>query len=208
MTTIEIIATVFGLACVLLYIRQSIWSWPTGLVQVVLYAWVFYHARLYSDFLLHIVYTALQIYGWYHWLRGGKQDGQLPVRRISLRAAGLCGVIALLGTGSVGYLMRRFTNADLPYWDATIMVLSLLAQYLIARKVLENWIIWVGVDILATGVYWYKGLYVTTGLYSVFLFMAITGWIAWLKSYRTSSSAAAAVSCSANSSPLTVGTSS
>jgi nicotinamide mononucleotide transporter len=208
MTTIEIIATIFGLACVLLYIRQSIWSWPTGLVQVVLYAWVFYHARLYSDFLLHLVYTALQIYGWYHWLRGSPQDGQPQVRRLSIMAAGTCGIVAILGTGTLGFVMRRFTNADLPYWDATITILSLLAQYLIARKVLENWLIWVVVDVLAIGVYWYKGLYITTGLYLVFLFMAVTGWFAWRKSYRKSSRVVDAVLSSANSSPLTAATSS
>lgn len=208
MSTIEIIATVFGLACVLLYIRQSIWSWPTGLVQVVLYAWVFYHARLYSDFLLHLVYIALQIYGWYHWLRGAPSNEGLPVRRLSRRAAAGCGLIAVAGTASLGFAMRRFTNADLPCWDAAIAVLSLLAQYLITRKVLENWLIWVAVDVLAIGVYWYKSLYVTTGLYGVFLFMAISGWLAWRKSYRKSSSTPGAASSSANSCPLIEATSS
>jgi nicotinamide mononucleotide transporter len=212
MTWIELIATLFGLACVWFYIRQSIWSWPTGLVQVCLYVWIFFQARLYSDFLLQLVYVVLQLYGWYYWLRGsGKQAGEVPVVRLARAAAVAWLGVAVVGTAILGFVMRRYTNAALPYWDAAITVLSLIAQALLARKVLENWPIWVTVDVLAIGVYLAKGLYITTGLYAVFLGMAIAGWIAWQRSYRIASAKGfdgAAASSSASSSPLTAGTSS
>lgn len=215
MSLIEWLATLFGLACVWLYVRQSIWSWPTGLVQVVLFAWVFFHARLYSDFLLHLVYIVLQLYGWYHWWRGGGGPDWrhvLPITRLRASEGALWLAVAGAGAVALGWTMRRFTNADLPYPDAAIAVMSLIAQYLIARKVLENWPLWIAVDVLAIAVYAYKGLYVTTGLYVVFLVMANVGWFQWTRSYReqgpAGTSEPAADSSSASSSLPTAGISS
>jgi nicotinamide mononucleotide transporter len=184
MHLVELIATLFGLACVWLYVRENIWSWPTGLIQVCLYTWIFYDARLYSDFLLQIVYIVLQIYGWYHWLRGGAKSDSLPVTKLARPWWIAWIVVAAAGTIALGYLMHRYTNAALPYWDAAITSLSLVAQFLLARKILENWLFWIAVDLLAIGVYWYKGLFITTGLYSVFLVMAVMGWMAWRKTWQ------------------------
>ena len=130
MTAIEVVATLFGLACVWLTIRRSIWCWPTGLVQVVLYVWIFYRAKLYSDVGLQVVYTFLQLYGWHHWLRGGARnggaDGQLPVTRLTPAGLASWAVAGLAGTAALGAVMRRYTDAALPYWDAAITALSLL----------------------------------------------------------------------------------
>lgn len=210
MNWMEIIATVFGLTCVWLTIRQNMWCWPAGLVQVALYVWVFYQARLYSDMLLHIIYVGLQIYGWHHWLRGGPRANTLPVTQLTMGGILVCLVLAGLGTAGLGSAMHRLTDAALPYWDASIMMLSLVAQFLLARKVLESWLFWITVDVLAIGVYAAKSLYVTTGLYSVFLCMAITGWFAWRQSLRARlvSSAADGDSSSASSCPRIAGTSS
>lgn len=213
MTAVELVATLFGLACVALYVVQSIWSWPTGLVQVCLFAWVFYHAQLYSDFLLHLVYIALQLYGWYHWLRGAPRDAEtLPITRLA-PPAGLAWIaVAASGTAVLGFVMGRYTDAALPYWDAAIAALSLVAQYLLARKVLENWLLWVVVDVIAIGVYLAKGLYITTVLYAVFLVMAVTGYLAWRRSYFQQRLGpgfdVGPASSSASSSPLTADTSS
>jgi len=196
MTAIEVVATLFGLACVWLTIRRSIWCWPTGLIQVVLYVWIFYRAKLYSDVGLQVGYTFLQLYGWHHWLRGGARnggaDGQLPVTRLTPAGLASWAVAGLAGTAALGAVMRRYTDAALPYWDAAITALSLVAQVLLARKVLENWLFWIVVDVLAVGVYAAKKLYPTTGLYAVFLFMAITGWMAWRKEFQRTLSAASA----------------
>ena len=212
MTTIEIVAAAFGLACVWLTMRQSVWCWPVGLVQVALYAWVFVDAKLYSDFLLHLVYVALQFYGWHAWLRGGPRQTKLPVSRIGPRAAAAWFVAAVAVTAALGTAMHRLTDAALPYSDAAIAVLSLVATYLLARKVLENWLVWVAVDVIAIGVYSAKALYVTAGLYAVFLALAVAGWFSWRTSYQRQTLAAAsdagAGSSSASSSPRTAATSS
>jgi nicotinamide mononucleotide transporter len=220
MSAVEIVAALFGLACVGLTIRRNIWCWPTGLVQVALYVWVFYKAKLYADVGLQVVYVALQIYGWHYWLHGGRVESEPPIARLG--RAGLAGWVAVAAAGAlaVGWAMARFTDASLPYWDAAIVALSLVAQFLLSRKVLENWLFWIVVDVLAVGVYLAKDLYATTVLYAVFLVMAVLGWFAWRSTCRkqiamTSTAAAplpapaaGAVSSSASSCPLTAGTSS
>jgi len=186
MAPIEVIAVVCGLLCVWLTIRQNIWCWPIGLIQVALYIVIFYQVKLYSDLVLHVVYVALQVYGWWHWLHGGRDRGQLQVSSLSLR--GFAGWIALLlvGTFMWGWGMASLTDASVPYWDAFTTVASLIAQWLMTRKRLESWIFWIAVDIVAIGVYAYKSLLLTSGLYAVFLVMAIMGLLAWRRSLRFS----------------------
>ena len=184
MSPIEIIAVVFGLLCVILTIRQNVWSWPVGLVQVVIYIWVFHEARLYSDVILHVIYVVLQFYGWYQWLYGTRDDGPLVVHRITRRSAVTSVVIAITGITVLGFVMANYTDADLPYWDAAIAILSLIAQVFLARKVLESWFVWIIVDFIAIGVYSVKELHLTAGLYSVFLVLAITGWFTWNRARR------------------------
>ena len=188
MSPVEVTAVVFGLAWVFLTIRQSIWSWPTGLVQVVLYIWIFKQARLYSDMVLHVIYVPMQLYGWYHWLAGARREHapKLPIRRITPRAALIWLTISAAAIALDGYIMRRYFDAALPYWDAAIAVLSLVAQYFLARKVLENWILWIAIDVIAIGVYWAKDIKLTAGLYAVFLSLAIVGLITWARAHRTS----------------------
>src|SRR3954466_4056015 len=181
---LEIAAVVFGLLSVIFTIRQSIWCWPTGLVNVILYVLIFYGAALYSDVVLQVIYVPLQLYGWYHWLRGNRKGPDLPITRLPAFAACIWTTVAANLIAIDGYIMHRYFNAALPWWDAAIAVLSLIAQYLLARKVLDNWLIWIAVDILALGVYTAKGLYLTTGLYGIYLILATLGLIAWIRSFH------------------------
>ncbi len=186
MVWLEVVATVLGIISVGLLVLQNIWCWPTGIVMVTLYIFIFYDARLYSDMGLQGAYVVMQAYGWWHWLFGKREAGlaELPVSRITpLAASGWIAVIAL-GIVGLGSVMGRYTDADLIYWDAATTVMSLVAQYLQARKVLECWLIWIAVDVLAVGIYLYKGLNVTTLLYTVFLGLATWGYLSWLRSYR------------------------
>lgn len=185
MTIIEAIATAFGLLCVWFTIKQDIRCWPTGLVQVILYIAVFYHARLYSDMILHVIYVILQIYGWHRWLHGGDRDGALPVTRSRPREIILWSAGTALAAVVWGTLMFRLTDAAAPHADAAIAAMSLLAQWLLARKRLESWYYWILVDILAIGVYYHRGLYITMGLYAVFLVMAASGLVAWRRTCVT-----------------------
>ncbi len=180
---IEWIAVVFGFVCVVLTVRQNIWCWPAGLIQVLLYIYVFYEAKLYSDVILHIVYVFLQFYGWYHWLYGGTRFHDLPVTSSGwMFAPWLCGVLA--GSYLWGFGMERYTDAAIPYGDAFTTVASLAAQYLLARKQLESWLLWIAVDIVAVWIYQEKALYPTAMLYGVFLVLATLGFLAWRKSMQ------------------------
>ena len=188
MNSYEIIGTILGLVSVWLTVRQNIWCWPTGLVMVALYAVVFFQAKLYADAGLQVVYFALQIYGWYEWLRGGKARSKLNVTRVRLRLGVVLVVIAATATAAMGYMLATKTDAALPYWDSTATVLSLIAQWMLARKIIENWLVWITVDLLSIGIYAAKALYPTMALYAAFLALAALGWIEWRKSLNTSAS--------------------
>ncbi|MFL6273684.1 MAG: nicotinamide riboside transporter PnuC [Blastocatellia bacterium] len=180
----EIIATILGLISVWLTVRQNIWCWPTGLVMVGLYAVIFFRARLYADAGLQVVYIVLQIYGWYEWRRGGKGHSKLTVTRITLRLGLLLSGVAIVATALMGYGLATKTDAALPYWDSAATAMSLVAQWMLARKLIENWLVWIAVDVLSIGIYIVKGLYPTTVLYAAFLVLAALGWIEWRKTLR------------------------
>jgi nicotinamide mononucleotide transporter len=195
MSSWEIIGTILGVVGVTLMIRQSVWGWPVGLVQVSVYAWVFFGAKLYSDVILQGFFFVIQAYGWWHWLHGDplqrSRRAALPVTRLQPTA-----IAAWVGTGLVatvlwGELMRRTTDAALPHWDAFILMFSLIAQWLQARKRIENWTGWMIVNVVAVGVYWTKDLRLTAGLYVVFFGMAVMGHVAWRRTMRPSATAGA-----------------
>ncbi|MBT8137783.1 MAG: nicotinamide riboside transporter PnuC [Gammaproteobacteria bacterium] len=190
MEWVEPVAAFFGLLAVILVVRQNVWCWPTGLVQVSLYVFVFFQAKLYSDFLLHLIYVAVQLYGWYHWLHGGANQGELRVSRLDRNA--LLGWIgaATVGTLGWGYLMSATTDAAIPYGDAFTTAASLVAMWLQARKRIETWHFWIVVDIVAIGIYYVKELYWTAGLYAVFLGLCVAGYIAWNRSLQEQQAAA------------------
>ncbi len=179
MSGIELAATIFGVLSVGFTIARSIWCWPTGLAMVALYIVIFWDARLYSDMGLQVVYVFLQIYGWYHWVAHRTADEELVVERLPIPHAFGWLAVATLGTLALGGGMSRWTDAALPYWDATTTVLSLIAQWLMARRIVESWVVWVVVDVLSIGIYYQRELFLTTGLYALFLAMAVGGLAAW-----------------------------
>jgi nicotinamide mononucleotide transporter len=188
MSVWEIIGTMLGVIGVWLMIRQNIWGWPVGLVQVAVYAWVFFDARLYSDAILQVAFFLIQAYGWWHWWRGARNGSSgglaLPVTRLEPAAIAGTVVAGAVLTAAWGLLMHRTTDAALPWWDAFILIFSLIAQWLQARKQLENWPAWVVVNTVAIGVYWAKDLRLTAGLYVIFWLMALWGWREWRRSTR------------------------
>ena len=184
MKTIEIVAAVFGVVSVFLSTRQNIWSWPTAIVNVGLYIFVFFGAKLYADTGLQVVYVVLNAYGWYHWLYGGKNRTGLAVSRTPARLGVLLVGIGLAATAVIGTLLARTTDASLPYIDSMTTSTSLVAQWMMTRKLLENWLIWVAVDVVYIGMYIYKSLYITAILYFVFLVLSAMGYVQWRKSLR------------------------
>lgn len=179
MSYLEIVAAGMGLLSVWLTVKQNIWCWPTGLVMVILYLIIFWQVKLYADMGLQAVYIVLQLYGWYEWLYGGADKSELKVSRLSRQMRQFLVAIALASTLAMGYSLDTYTDASLPYWDSTITVGSLIAQWLLTKKILENWLIWIAVDIFSIGIYFYKILYLTAGLYAVFLLLALSGYFTW-----------------------------
>ena len=185
MDGLEAAGLVFGLACVWLLIRQNIWTWPLGIAYVLVSFVVFYQARLYADLALHVVFLVLNVYGWIHWLRGGpREDADLPVT--TTRPAHLAAILVLSGFGIVvvGTLLARYTDAAVPYWDSATSVLSIAAMWLTAQKKIENWHFWLVIDVLATGIYVYKGIYFYALLYLVYIGLAVAGYLAWRETLR------------------------
>jgi len=179
MTGIELAAVIAGVICVWLTVRQNIWCWPVGLVQVGLYIFIFFEVKLYSDAALHVIYVVLGVYGWIHWARGGNDRAKLPVTRLGATASVLWLVTTVVATGALGFFMSRYTDASVPYGDAFTTVASLVAQWLMARKRLESWLFWITVDVVAIGIYAYKELWLTSLLYLLFLGLAVAGFVAW-----------------------------
>ena len=182
MSPLELLAAVIGAISVWLSVRQNIWSWPTAVVNVVLYAIVFYDAKLYADMGLQVVYAVLSIYGWYEWLYGGEGRTVLRVTRTTPRVATVLTLIAAAGSALLGTLLHRVTDAALPFMDSFLSSTSLVAQWMMTKKLLENWLVWIAVDVLYVGMFLFKGLYVTAGLYAVFLALAVRGYVDWRRS--------------------------
>ena len=172
----------FGVAAVWLTTRENVWCWPVGLVNVLLYVVVFREARLYADMGLQVVYAVLCVYGWYAWLHGGEDRGALAVSRTPDRWRGPLLLAGAAAASLLGFLLKRHTDAALPYWDSSTTAFSLVAQWMQTRKWLENWWVWIVVDVVYVGMYVYKDLLATAVLYAVFLALAVLGDREWRRS--------------------------
>ena len=179
----ELLAAVTGIISVYLSTRENIWSWPTALVNVTLYFIVFLEAKLYADMGLQVVYFGLSLYGWYEWLYGGENRTELHVSRVSKSLGVRLALVGLAATLVLGTTLARFTDAALPYLDSATTSTSLVAQWMMTRKILENWAVWVAVDVVYVGMFLYKSLYLTAGLYTVFFVLAVMGYREWRRSF-------------------------
>jgi nicotinamide mononucleotide transporter len=178
---LEGIAAAFGLVSVYLSTRQNIWSWPTAIVNVALYTIVFYQGRLYGQMGLQPVYLALSIYGWYEWLHGGAKKTELHVSRASPRLLGALAILNIVTWIALAALLRR-TDAALPWLDALLTTTSLVAQWMMTRKILENWLLWIAVDVIYVPMFISQHLYATALLYAAFLILASMGFVEWRRS--------------------------
>lgn len=180
---LEFSGLVFGLLTVWFLIKENIYTWPAGITYVLISFVIFYRTRLYADLALHFVFLVLNIYGWYFWIKGKKKaEDNLPVSTISKRLLIIISLLSGAGIYFMGTLFKSYTDASVPYWDSATTTLSLAGMWLTARKKLENWYFWILVDVLATGIYIYKGIYFYAILYGIYIFMAYAGLTAWKKS--------------------------
>ena len=180
MSPLEIVAVIISVAGVWLTAMRKPLCWPVSLISVVLYAKVFLDAKLYSDLLLQGFFAVMILYGWYGWRRGAiEAGGVVTVSRVSMRgwAAGIAA--GAVGTVALGALMAHFTDAAVPWLDAGLTSFSLVAQYWTARRWIETWWLWIVADVIYTGLFLYKELYLTAGLYALFIALAIRGLAKW-----------------------------
>jgi nicotinamide mononucleotide transporter len=180
----ELSAALTALVCVWLTLKNKISNWPWGIVSVLLYAWVFWQAKLYANFGLNLFYfLPSSLYGWWNWAKAGpEQNDDLPVRRLS-RRGNLIGLgITLLITLVIGAPISYYTQDPNPYADALLTGLSIMAQWMQAKKWLENWWYWIAADVIfAVYLFPVQHLYFSMALYFLFLMIAIQGALAWRK---------------------------
>lgn len=192
MSALEALGFVFGVASVWLMTRENVWAWPLGLVNLAAYIVLFHEARLYADMGLQVVYVGLCLYGWHHWLRGGRDHGAPAVARAPRSALVLSMTLGTAGFFGLGTLLHALTDAALPFLDSALSAFSLVAQWLQTRKWVENWHVWLVVDAVYVGMYVSRRLYLTAALYAVFLVLAALGLRVWRARLAPAATAGAA----------------
>lgn len=175
----ELVAAVITAFSIWLATKENIWYYPTGVVALVMYTWLFFQAKLYAESLLQIVCLGLMLYGWYEWLHGGVQKTELPVTKTppwAWRSGVACG---LTGSAIVIALQLRFTDNPAPYVDSSLLVWSLVAQWMTARKWIENWILWLVINTVSIPLYVSRRLWITAVLYIALWVLAVEGYRKW-----------------------------
>ncbi len=186
---IEIFGTLSGLLYIYLSIREKAALWIVGFLTSAAYVYVFYKSKFYADMGLQVYYLVISIYGLYYWLKGGKtpdtgQDDKVPVRRTDLKLGLILFGVFIVLFVLMGYVLDRYTDSPVPWWDAFTTAASIIATWMLARKLIEQWLIWIVVDTVSMGLYIVKGLYPTSFLFAVYTLLAIVGYFQWLKSLR------------------------
>ncbi|WNM37718.1 nicotinamide riboside transporter PnuC [Micromonospora halotolerans] len=188
-TWAELLGFATGVVNVWLVARQHIANWPIGIANVLLLMLLFWTAGLYADAGLQIVYVVLGLYGWWHWLFGGERRSRLTVARTGRREWWALGVAGVLLTAGLWALLDRATDSTVPLADAVTTALSLLATYGQTRKLVESWWLWIAADLIYIPLYAYKGLWLTGGLYLIFLALCVVGLREWRADLRRRSAA-------------------
>jgi nicotinamide mononucleotide transporter len=163
-------------------IRQSAWCWPSGIVSAASYVVVFQQARLPGQSALQALLGAICVYGWWSWRQRGDAASTLSVSRARPTLLAAVAAATAAAAVAVGLLLRHSTESVAPFWDGGLVAASLAAQWMAARKWLENWLVWIGVNVVSVGLYLSQGLLPTTGLYILYLVMAVAGYRAWQRS--------------------------
>ena len=179
----EVLGFITGAVSVWLTVKQNVWNWPIGIANSAFYVIVFFHARLFADSSLNVLYVALGFLGWYWWLKGGEHRTALKVGRVSKLSALVLAAVGLAGTAGMAVFLASIHDSA-PFLDALTTVLSLIAEYMLARKLLENWGVWITADVIYIGLYTYRSLYLTAILYALFLTMCIVGVVSWRRTWQ------------------------
>ncbi len=178
-TWLEITAVSFGLASVWFAKKENILVYPTGIVSVLIYVYICYFAKLYADMGINFFYFLMSVYGWYMWTRKDKQREKLKITRCGFGGHMFNIVSGLLLFFLLSYILRNYTDSDVPWWDSLTTAIFIVAMWLMAQKKIDNWTAWMAGNLISIPLYFYKGLVFTSFQYTVFLVLAIAGYIEW-----------------------------
>jgi nicotinamide mononucleotide transporter len=185
---IEVAAALVSFTYVILAIKQFTWFWFFGILSAALYAWVYGHSGFYAGMALQGYYAIISIYGWLHWSARAKQPdthGGLPVIRVNRRLLVMLVVIWLLLWLLIGFILDQYTGSTIPYYDAFTASGGIVATWMLARKILEQWIFWIIIDLISIGLYIWQELYATSVLFLLYIIMAVVGYREWRKAWKT-----------------------
>jgi nicotinamide mononucleotide transporter len=175
----DIAGFITGAICVWLVVRQNIWNWPWGILNSAIFLVSFLLVGLYADSALQVVYIVLGFYGWWAWLHAGPDRHALPMRRLSAPLAAGTLAFVVVATAIFATILAQQLGSTVPFWDGLTTALSLAAQFLLTRKILENWFLWIAADLIYIPLYVYKHLPLTALLYTVFLALCVAGIVQW-----------------------------
>jgi len=186
---IELSGALLGILYIFFSIRQHILTWPTGLLTSLLYIYVFFKSGFYADMGLQWYYAFISIYGWYYWLRGdqkvkNEKEANVPVKRSSTELLKKITGATILIYAVILFILLKYTDSDVPFMDSLTTALSIVATWMLAKKYIEHWLIWIFTDLVSAGLYVYKGLWPTVILFIVYTVMAVTGYYEWKKNLK------------------------
>jgi len=181
---IEVLGVITSLIYLYFSVRQIIWLWPFGIISSALFIWIFLNSKFYADMGLQVYYLGISIYGWIYWVRGSTKGGVQTYLKVSRITGSLAwkllgiGLVLLIGIVAI---LKFLTDSDVPWGDGFTTAASIVATWMLARKILEHWLIWIIVDLVAASLYFYKGLYPSTFLYIIYAVIAVLGYSQWKK---------------------------
>jgi len=178
---IEVVGFATGFIFIFLEIKENKWMWPVGFLSALFYVFVFFQAKFYADMSLQFYYLIISVYGWYVWTRGKNDEDVIVISSGKNRQFIVLAIVSFILFLLVAYILQRFTDSPLPYWDSLTTSLSIVAVWMLAKKIIEQWFVWIFVDLLSAVLYIYKDLYLTSLLYLIFAVLAFVGYLQWKK---------------------------
>lgn len=187
---IEILGALIGLLYLYFEIKEDVLLWPTGIATALFYIYIFYDAKFYADMGLQFYYIFVSIYGWYYWMRGkSKYEKVLHISKVNRMQVFWLAIFTMAIFYPLGFLLDNFTDSAVPYWDALTTAMSISATWMLARKILEQWLVWIVVDAISVILYIEKELYPTAMLFIFYTGLAVIGYLQWIKSSQRRSGA-------------------
>lgn len=194
---LDVAGSFFGLTSTVYSIKNKSLTWPTSLIAICIGIVLYFHKGLYGDTGLHIIYFVLALYGWFQWQYGGKNRSPKKISHLSIKLTWILGFLLLLGISALATFLHFYTDSKVPIWDATSTMISLMANFLMCRRIIQCWHLWFVADGLFAGMYFYKDIPVHGLMYTLYVGLAIAGYLNWKKQKANEDNQALSLSATA-----------